>query len=474
MMNHRRLHAAVLAASLISLALPAPVFADASAPSFTSLIEAGRADALADRPQEALTSFQTALAAAHGGDEERVARFGIGRMLLWLGRYDEASTVYETLLQSGLDPADKQIALAGEVKSLAYRNRPRSAYRATQHSAVTSSDLAIATAQAASWSGWSDKARDVLVRNRNVIAQLPPGSSLAQQARSIIDNVHRDTSTGVSLTDAYSHDSDGLSDNDVVASVRQPLGRTTTVDATARRFDLHSDGWALQGTETRVGVELRPADAVSVVANAGQARYDGWNAPVWSGEIAYQSSDQLRIAAYGQGEVVETRSAIADRITAETTGATVQVVPMAPVTVSAGAFGQRFSDGNVRHGLSGTVALAALPAVGVGVEFRERMFSDRYEGAAGYFSPGRYDEQEYLLTFRRRVHGWQFDGLGGIGHRITSGQAPGTTSIFALSARGPLGGCLRLEASVSSADSAVSSASGYRRTAASLGFSCAL
>lgn len=474
-MMGRPLRAVVLAASLISFALPVPVFADAtSAPGFTALIAAGRAEALADRPQEALASFRAALGTAHGAEEERVARFGIGRMLLWLGRYDEARIVYETLLRSGLDSADQQIALAGEVKSLAYRDRPRAAYRATQGSAVTSSDLAIAAAQAASWSGWSDKAHDVLVQNRNVIAQLPTGSPMEQQARDIIDEVHRDTSTAVSLTDSYSHDSDGLSDNDVVASLRRPLGRTTVVDAIARRYDLHSEGWSLQGTETRIGVESRPIDAVSIVANAGQAGYGGWNAPLWSGEIAYQSSDPLRIALYGQSEVVETQAAIANRTTAETTGVTLHLVPISPVSFSAGAFGQRFSDGNVRHGLNGTVALAALPAIGVGVEFRERTFSDRNAAAVGYFSPARYDEQQYLLTFRRRFHGWQFDGLAGLGHRATSGQATGTTSLYGLNARGLLGGCLRLDASVSSTDSALSSLSGYRRTAASLGFSCAL
>ncbi|BDE06790.1 hypothetical protein WPS_20660 [Vulcanimicrobium alpinum] len=471
MVRRKALISALFAVALLP-SITSPVRADAAAPFAQALAEA-RADAVAERPQDALAAFRAALAAAGGDAEsERTARFGIARMLMWLGRYEEARSVYATLLTCDLSPEDRQIALAGEVKSLAYLDRPREAFRTVGDAPVVSSDLTVAAAQAASWSGWSDKAQALLERGEPALAQLAPGSQLAHQARSLADDVHRDLAPTVTVNDAYAHDSDGLSTNDTTASVRAPVSRTAAVDVRVRAFDLHDAAWSLHGTETRAGFDARAGDATTVSVTAGRGAYAGWTPAVWSSDVAYQATDDLRVAAYASGEAVETQTAIANRTTARTLGARATLRLADPLALSAGTYVERFSDGNVRHGVDASLAVAAVPSAGIGLLIRERAFSDATAGL-GYFSPAHYVEQNYAVTVRRRVRRWFVDASAGLGHQAGGGSA-GTPFSYALTVRGPVGGCLRADASLNAQNSALSSASGYRRTGAAIGFSCAL
>lgn len=472
-MLHRRAATAALCAAVLMPWLTASVNAD-TPPTFAELIAQGRADGTADRPREALIAYRGALSAAHGiPADEQAARFGVARMLLWVGRYEEAGRMYATLLAGDLAADDRQVALAGHVKSLAYRDRPREAYRLLGDAPLTDIDLTVAVAQAASWSGWSDKAQGLLQHGERGIAQLPPSSALARRVRILTDDVHRDRSTTVALTQSYAHDSDGLSSGESVAALRVPVGRTGTVDARLRAFDLHDASWSLHGTESRAGFALRAGDTLTLGASAGRATYDGWTPAVWSADAAYQATDDVRVAAYASGDAIETRTAISNRTTANTVGVRVGLRLADPITLRAGTYAQRFSDGNVRHGYDATLAIAAFPAAGVGLQLRERALTDRVVGSPGYFSPARFEEQDYVVTVRRRIQGWIVDGSAGVGHQAGGGQA-GTTFSYALNVRGPLRGCLRVEASLNAQNSALSSASGYRRTAASAGVSCAL
>ena len=442
---------------------------------YPATIEAAREQALAQHPAAALAAYRTALTQA--GDDParvRVALFGIGRMLLSLERYEDARNVYAELLASTLDRVDRDVALDGEIQSLSYLDRPHSAYAfVPRDRTIDNGALVISAARAASWSGRPDLARSILERNAPALTSLDPHSRLASQLASIAEAVHREIEPRVALSQSSTHDSDGLLVNEAMLELRRSLTRADALTLEGRAVSLSGSGAPIVGSSILVGYAGRVSDDLTFAAKVGSRQFAGWNHGIALAEIAYAPSDALRIVASTDSTVVESLQAISNRITTSTDGITVRLIPLARFVATAGLSTQMFSDGNRRAARSGSVSYAVLPDIGLGVQARVRSFSDRLSPNDGYFSPARLDEEQLLFTENRRVRTWRYSAVFGIGRQRIVGSRTATTTL-GLSAGGPLGGCLRTEASISNANSALASISGYRSTNVTIQFACTL
>ena len=181
---------------------------------FDTAIANARGEALLDHLDASLGRYRDALAAA-GADatRTRMSRFGIARMLLSLGHFDEAHVEYAALLATSLSPEDREIALDGSVRSLLALDRPISAYRLVRDDAsIDNPRLALSAARAAHESRRPEAAHSILARHRADIGRF--------------------------ATQSFAHDSDGQTANETTLLLRQPLPSRDVLSYRARRLAL--------------------------------------------------------------------------------------------------------------------------------------------------------------------------------------------------------------------------------------------
>ena len=470
----RRVTAAALAAAFLALAAPSP--SRAGDDDFDAAVARARGEAVLEHPAASLAAYREALAAAAGDPMRvRVADFGIARMQFWLERYDDADATYAALLAMPLSTDDREIALDGRVRCLLALDRPQSAAHVVRDdAAIASPRLALAVAHAAEAGGAPERARAILARHRTDVDALTPGSRLASEARDVADAVRRETDVRIDASHAYAHDSDGETTNDTTLALRQPLPSGDVATYRARQLAL-SGGTGPAARATAIGstLALHPTDTLELTLGGDLADFGGWSPTFVAASLAYRPTDALRIGAFGNGSAVETQLGVADRTRATQFGVDLTARPNDVLTIDGSTYATRYSDDNRRVGYYAAVT-ANVPAVaGLGLTLRARGFADRETPGTGYFSPLHFREQQLLVGERVRAHGWTLSGTAGIGRETVAPSAPSTTTLFGIGARGPVGGCLRLDASASDSDSALASTSGYQRFAAALFLTCA-
>lgn len=467
--------AATLAIACASLVLAAPARAGGDA--FESAVGIARTEAILEHPAASLARYRDALAVA-GGDATnvRIARFGIARMLGWLGRFDEAHAEYAELLATPLSDDDREIALDGNVRSLLALDRPMSAYRLVRgDTSIGNAHLALAAARAADESGHPEDARAILARHRIAIDGLAPGSRFQTEARALARDVASESVVGIGLTQAIARDSDGESSDETTVLIRDPLRSGDVLRFRGRRLALSGPmGNAQASNAYGASFSTRALDTVALSVAGDSAQYGAWHPTFFSGNVAYQPIDALRLTVAESASAVETQVAIADRVRSQTVEFGVTGRPDAGVTLEGSTYGTRFSDGNGRVGYFGRVSVDIPAVAGLSLALVTRGFADRETPGTGYFSPYHFREEHLLVSESARVRGWRLSADAGIGREKIAPGAASTTTLVGIGAHGPLSGCLRLDASADDTDSAAASASGYRRLAASFALSCAL
>lgn len=450
--------------------------ASSSDDTFANALALGRVAATDDRPKVALEDFQLAFRAAGGNaTRERIARFAIARTLLWLGDYDRARDAYDELLASDLDASDREIALDGAVRSRAYADRPQAAYRL---GALTDSyadpALVVALANAARDAGWSDRARELRDTNRATLASVVPGTRVAREALDLAQNQARDAAPSASLERNDVRDSDAFRTATTALTFASPADRRARATLDLQNVAITAPSYALDARVVRAEVGSRVGDALDLSIAATHAQYGAWQPTLLAGTLAFAPSDDVRIVAFGEDTVVETVAAIDGRVRARQLGADIRFRPSSALAFDASSYRTHFSDGNLRAGLAGSVAYRIAPELGLGLEARVRAFSDRFSGGLTYFSPARYAQEQLVLTERHRLGTWRLEASAGIGREHIAASPLSTTSLFGLSASGPIAGPLRAEFGISTTNSALESASGYRQLRSHIGLGYAL
>lgn len=470
-----KLATGALALVLAALATATPLRAQDNA--FDTAIAKARGEALLEHPDASLGRYRDALAAA-GADatRARVSRFGIARMLLSLGRFDEAHAEYATLLATSLSPEDREIALDGSVRSLLALDRPISAYRLVRNDAsIDNPRLTLSAARAANESGRPEAAHSILARHRADIERFAPGSRLQSEARRVARDVAEETDVNVGLAQSFAHDSDGQNVSETTLLLRQPLPSGDVVSYRARQLALSGAVPNAQNAEVfGATYSAKPSDALTLSLAADVAQYGAWHPSFVSGRVAYQPTDALRLVASLERTAVETQLALANRIHSDAFEFDVIGRPNALVKLDGSAYATQFSDGNHRVGYFGSAAFEIPSVAGLSFALRTRGFADRTTPLTGYFSPKHFSEQQLLFSERARIRSWMVSVQAGVGRETIFPETSSTTALISLGARGPIGGCLTLDTSASSSTSGLASASGYRRTSASIALSCRL
>jgi hypothetical protein len=464
-------------ATAASFAAPSVALANDPAPaaSFRQLLAFAQASASANQPATALSYYVLAFHAARTDEvQQRVALFGIGHMLLWLGRYGDSERVYRQLLASELSSQDREIALAGLVESLSYEGRPMAAYAVgSSERSPLNQELIIATAEAATDANWPDKARELLDLNAASLDELNSNSRLGTQLHSVRGAIGSDLGPLATLDYTESSDSDGLRIDTADAQIQMPAGTVTAAYLLYDRSFLAQNTWTAAGNLATLGASTRFGDHTWVSASLGSQNYPGWQTGTYDSSVAFRPNDRYGFEAFGSRDIVETQAALAQHITSSLAGFDGDSTLGQKTTGFGEFYREDFSDGNKRIGLSGKVGLGIDDSLGLTGAVRWRSFSDSLAGNSAYFDPQHYGVLDALITETRRLGpAWRFSVTGGLGRQGVDPGDVSTTESYEASIDGYTRGCVSGQAVFGYSNNALASSSGYERHYTTLAVNC--
>jgi hypothetical protein len=388
-----------------------------TAPDFDNAIKAGAKAVDRDQPKEALSHYQQALTIARDPQQHKDARFNIARIQMWLGAYLQAEKQYRWLLQQTLDQQEYELALAGLVQSLAYRDRPRNAYEAIPKKLQYSEpELVVAATQAALWSDWPDLAKNILASHQTSLKDVTPDSTLGRNIR----EVKRDTALWTApynLTPGFSLQTDS-DDFDIL---RTGLGLTrnwsyewqTTL---ATDYTYYTQGSRVVNAERFQVQQLwRPTRELAVTGSVRPTIYENWYPVLWSLGAAYHPNDTFMMEVATLRNVVEAFPALEQHIAQQIYQVSATLNPLPYVQLMAGYDFDAFSDNNARNGYFLQASALVFPQYGLTFALLSHGFFDDFY-TNSYFSPVTYTQSLFLAKWSRKFNtNWRYFLNAGLG-----------------------------------------------------------
>lgn len=409
---------------------------------------------LMNRPVQALAFYEKAYNLSKTKEERKVAVFGMAKMNFWLAYYVKAGHLYQSLLTDyQLTPKEYQLALAGRVKSLAYYDRPRLAYKTIPpHIIYTEPALVVAAAQASSWSDWSDITKCILKTYRNTLCSLDTKSPIY---RDMIDVAWQtDLATAphnITPSYFYSHDSEEFDKRKTTLDYTHYWNQIyqTSVGLQYIKYTQHKPN-QLNAYGTYLSQTVRPTRNLTVngtiqpyqYKNLTPATDHNWYPVLWDATARYRWNDNIAANLEAKREIIETFPAFSHKITDNLYSAGFNISPAPYVKIDGSIFTLAISDNNRRNGYFVSPNILIIPDLGLSVIGVLRGYTDKF-ASPYYFSPHRYLEEALLLKLGRRLGAtWHYYLDAGAGRQfITPFSEPtggSPTKQFGLGMNGPI------------------------------------
>ena len=427
-----------------------------------AVFKIARIMANSNRPQQALAYYQQAFEYSNDFTDKAAALQGIAKMQFWLGQYVRAERTYRLLLSYPLSPTEHELALAGLVKSLAYYDRPRRAYRFIPSSlSYKTPELVIAASQASLWSDWADLTRTILSTYQPITKQLPKASALGRDLQDLQWQTNLATNPNNLTPSVFSsHDSEDFNKTRELLDYTHYWQQTaqTSVGLEALTYT-QSHPHREQAEGLYLGQTLRPTRDIILhgqiepmhFKNTSLYSRSNWDPLFWEGHGSYTPTDQLSFRLLALKEVIETFSAFQDKITDNQYATSVALHPLPYLEIDGAYSRLDMSDTNHRNVYFISSTALIMPSVGLSATGSLRDYTDRFTSPA-YFSPHEYKAGTLLLRLGRRLGAtWHYYLDGGVGRQYViarpgSAAAGSLTYQWGLGITGPLSKCLVLKA----------------------------
>ena len=392
-----------------------------------------------NRPKNALLYYQHALQLSHATSEKISILFSIARMQFWLGHYVSADKTYQLLLKYNLNPQEYELALAGRVKSLAYYDRPRTAYHIVPTNLVfTTPELIIATSQATSWASWSDISKATQATYQPITNNLNLQSSLGKDLQDLQWQTKLATSPGVLTPSVFSsHDSENFDKTRALVDYSRYWSQLsqTSVGLDYISYTQNNPN-KLNARGIYLSQIVRPTRDLIFRGQIEPIEYKNvttfeqknWTPFLWAANASYTPNDYISFRLITLKEVVETFPAFANQITDNQYAAAVTLSPLPYVQLNGSYAKLHFSDTNDRNSgfLSSTVAI--LPNYGISATGILRGYTDKFN-SPNYFSPHTYWAETILLKMGRKLGAtWHYYLDGGVGRQFIVSQPDSSTA----------------------------------------------
>ena len=433
-----------------------------------NLNQAGMQNTLNSNPKQALIYYNKALQLTDNNDVfERITLFNIGKMQLWLEQYPEAEHTYLTLLKMPLDKQDHEIALAGLVKSLAYQDKPRSGYNSIPNNPhYTLPNMVLVAAQAALWSGWSEKAQKILDSNQSVIRQADPKSITYRDLKEVTYATNAETAKN-KITPSYDfeNDSDGTNIKHYNLEASHYFFPDFRAGLNFTSAAISNDNQQIHGENLFAGVEQRVNNYINYQAKIGYSTFNSWKHALWSANLDIQPNDMVSFSFANQLENVETITALYNKTTYNSTQIKATLNPIYRLRISGSVFYGMFSDDNNRTGYFTSANYILFDKIGLSTEIRARGYHSSKTDTTGYYNPTNLDEQDFIIKLNHRLlTNWKYYiNFCVLGHQETNPGDVTNPRFTEVGINGFITKNLLLNASYGYSNSNYSTAQGYGR-----------
>lgn len=415
-----------------------------------------------DNPQKALYYYQQALQSSKHVIDKKYALFGIAKMQFWLGQYVRAGKTYRLLLTYHLNAKEHQLALAGLVKSLAYYDRPRSAYHLIPNDLMfTTPELVIAASQASSWSNWSDITKSTLIKYQPITKTIPLQSSLGKDLQDLTWQTKLATGPNVITPSVfYSHDSENFNKTRSILNYTHYWSQLTQTNA-GLDYIVYTQNTPnrLDARGFYIGQTIRPTRDVIIQGQIEPTEYknltptarSNWDPLLWSANASYTPTDYISLRVLALREVIETFAAFDDRLSDNQFSAAATINPLPYVQFNGSYSRLNISDSNNRNSYFLSSTVFVLPNYGLTATGSLREYTDAFS-SPDYFSPYNYKAANLILRLGRKLGAaWHYYADGGIGRQFIISNpgdptAASPTYQFGLGITGPINSWLVLNA----------------------------
>jgi tetratricopeptide (TPR) repeat protein len=363
-----------------------------------------------NRLGDALRAYDSAIALA---PEDRALQRRRAQMLLWLDRHAESIAAYETL--AAADPSDR-LTQVGLAQALNFSGQHRRALATwSEAGAPVGPEEQREVARGLAWAGFPDMAYAALQD-----ATLPDAVFMRDW------RVRREVRPAAWAAYEWARDRDRLDTRALTLGTQLRLAPARTLEFAWRRFDLSEPAGAARGDRLSAGYAWRIGDpygragtlwpSVTLAAN----QYPGWAPISGAARLRWVPRDLLRVDGEISREIVETSTALANRVSVNTASLGFDYRPVPRVSAGGSASMLRFDDGNLRLRAAARAdyALRFSPKVVVGLEgqaFRSSDPTSADRPGRGYWNPRSYQEARAYLGAYHDAQPWEFQGRVGFG-----------------------------------------------------------
>lgn len=122
----------------------------------------------------------------------------------------------------------------------------------------------------------------------------------------------------------------------------------------------------------------------------------------------------------------------------------------------------QFSDDNTRNHIRARLIYDILPEYGINLQLRHRRFTNSDDPKGNYFNPDQYFEDMVAVGYRKRIEGWMFSSLIGLGKQKVNGDEMTDTKLLEAEIMSPLVNRFYLNSKVGYSESAGFNGPDYR------------
>jgi len=122
----------------------------------------------------------------------------------------------------------------------------------------------------------------------------------------------------------------------------------------------------------------------------------------------------------------------------------------------------QFSDENTRTHIRAKLICDIFPEYGINLQLRHRRFTDSDDPKGNYFNPDQYFEDMLAVGYRKRIEGWMFSSLIGMGKQKVNGDEMTDTMLIEAEVTSPLVNRFYLNSKIGYSESAGFNGPDYR------------
>ncbi len=204
-------------------------------------------------------------------------------------------------------------------------------------------------------------------------------------------------------------------------------------------FSYSSNDWSKSSTQVNyINKSINKKDYIGYTVNLGIKNLDHHNLATADINYGIKLGETTATEVFFNRDYVETVNSLNGGIYYNYYGASIQQEFLNRFTLIGLIAQHQFSDDNTRNHIRARLIYDILPEYGINLQLRHRRFTNSDDPKGNYFNPDQYFEDMLAVGYRKRIEGWMFSSLVGMGKQKINGDKMTDTMLIEAEVTSPL------------------------------------